>query len=204
MGKRYVTDRAQRTTKATTKIGIEYQVGELLRELRAKRGLSLRTLAAGAGFSPSFISQVENGEASPSIASLEKIAACFDMTLAEFFQAREVRPSAVVRANQRPRLESGWSNAKIEGLGINQTSRLEAVLITLRVGGASGSPKYPHTVPREQFAFVLSGEVTLVLDGAEHVLAAGDAAMIPPHRPFRWANSSQKPVEVLIVSTRHL
>src|SRR5262249_33610820 len=119
-------------------IGIELQVGELLRELREKRGLSVRTLAANAGFSPSFISQVENGQASPSIASLEKIASHLNITLAEFFQAGASRSSAIVRSTERPRLESGWSKAEIESLWGGRSLRLEPVLITIRAGGMSG------------------------------------------------------------------
>jgi transcriptional regulator with XRE-family HTH domain len=182
--------------------GIEYQVGELLRELRERRGLSVRTMAANAGFSPSFISQVENGQASPSIASLEKLAACLDITLAEFFQAGAARSSAVVRANERPRLESGWSKAEIESLGSGRGSRLEPVLITLRAGGMSG--KNPHTLAREQFIFVISGRVTLFLDETESELAAGDAATITAQAPYRFVNSSEQPVQLLVVSSRRL
>ena len=182
--------------------GIEYQVGELLRLLREKRGLSVRTMAANAGFSPSFISQVENGQASPSIASLEKIASCLDITLAEFFQAGASRTSAVVRAAERPRLESGWSKADIESLGAGRGSRMEPVLITLRAGGVSG--KHPHTHSRDQFIFVVAGEVTLVLDEAESVLTTGDAATIAAQTPYRWVNSSSEPAQLLVVSTRAL
>jgi transcriptional regulator with XRE-family HTH domain len=183
-------------------ISAENRVGELLRELREKRGLSVRTLAANAGFSPSFISQVENGVASPSIASLEKIAGSLGVTLSEFFQAGEARSSAVVRAEQRPRLESRWSKADIESLGDDQNTRLESVLITLRAGGSSG--KRPHSLPREQFAFVISGEVTLLLDRAEQVLTRGDAVTISPQRLFRWMNSSAEPAQLLVVSSRAL
>lgn len=178
----------------------EHQVGTLLRELREERRLSVRTLAGQAGFSPSFISQVENGQASPSIASLEKIAAALDLTLVEFFQSGEARTSVVVRAEQRPRFESRWSKAEIESLGSDRAGRIEPLLITLRAGGTSG--KRPHTLPREQFAFVVSGEVTLLLDGTEQVLTMGDAVTIPAQRPFRWFNSSNGPAQLLVVSSR--
>ena len=41
-------------------------VGELVRRLREQRGLSLRALASATEFSPSFLSQLENGAASSS------------------------------------------------------------------------------------------------------------------------------------------
>jgi len=49
--------------------------------------MSLRSLASRTDFSPSFISQVENGVVSPSIASMEKIAGALGVTLGEFFAA---------------------------------------------------------------------------------------------------------------------
>ena len=63
----------------------QVQVGERVRSLRTALNMSVRSLASRAGFSPSFISQVENGLVSPSIASLERIASILDVTLAGFF-----------------------------------------------------------------------------------------------------------------------
>ena len=182
--------------------GMEQQVGELLRRFREQRGISVRTLAASAGFSASFISQVENGQASPSIASLEKIATCLDLSLSEFFFVGEFRTAPVVRAGERNRIESGWSNAAIESLGVDRMSRLQPLLITLRGGGTSG--KHPHAQGREQFAFVVSGELTLELDESEHSLRSGDAVTIPAQTPFRWVNSSSEPAQLLVISSRGL
>lgn len=41
-------------------------IGEHIRLLRTKRDVSVRTFAAQTAFSPSFISQLENGQVSPS------------------------------------------------------------------------------------------------------------------------------------------
>jgi transcriptional regulator with XRE-family HTH domain len=178
----------------------EVEVGTLLRVLREERGLSVRTLATNSGFSASFISQVENGQASPSISSLEKIVGCLGVTLGEFFQRRELRGPAIVRTAQRQRIESEWSKAAIEGLSVNRASKLEPLLITLRAGGTSG--KRPHTLFREQFVFVLQGSVALMLDETEHQLCAGDAVTIPAQQPYRLANPTEEPAELLIVSNR--
>ncbi|MBK7928483.1 MAG: helix-turn-helix transcriptional regulator [Bryobacterales bacterium] len=183
-------------------VSAEHQLGDLIRQLREHRRLSVRTLAAKAGFSPSFLSQVENGLASPSIASLEKIAAALEVTLVELFQAGEPRSSVVVRARQRPKLDSGWSKARIESLGPDRATRLEPVLITLRAGGTSG--KKPHSLTREQFVYVVSGEVTLVLAESRQVLTSGDAVTLAPQTPFRWINDSISPARMLAVSSRAL
>lgn len=181
-----------------TETSTDRHLGEMLRQHRESIGLSVRTLATKAGFSPSFISQVENGLASPSIGSLEKIAACLDVTLSELFRHQDEPASGVVRAKHRPRLASGWSKAEIESLAFDRASRLEPMFITLQPGGTSG--KRAHSVKREQFVFIISGQVNLSLNGVDQVLAKGDAVTIRPDTPLLWSNLSGKTVQLLIVS----
>ena len=66
------------------------------------------------------------------------------------------------------------------------------------------SGKHPHTLARDQFTFVLSGEITLVLDDAESLMRAGDAVTIAAQTPYRWVNSSEEAAQLLVVSTRGL
>jgi len=173
-------------------------IGEMLRLHREKIGLSVRTLATNAGFSPSFISQVENGVASPSIGSLEKIASCLDVSVSELFKRHDEPVSSVVRAKERPRVESGWSQAEIESLGFDKSTKLEPLLITLQPGGASG--KRPQGVSREQFVFVVAGEVLLTLDGVDQSLTKGDAVTVRPNNLVLWVNTSDRPLQILFVS----
>lgn len=174
-------------------------VGEKVREVRESRKLSVRTLAASAGFSPSFISQVENGQASPSIGSLERIAATLDITLAEFFGASEQRSSPVDRRAKRLRLESTWSKAEITRLG-NEGSAIRAMMITVEPGGSSG--KNAHPAPREELAVVFSGALTLTLDGETQGLSRGDAVTIPAGAARKWSNESDNPTDVLFITVR--
>src|SRR5918997_4837277 len=101
-----------RMVKAAETASREQQVGDHLRDVRTRQGFSVRALAARAGCSPSFISQVEHGQASPSIASLERLVQALGMTLGDFF--RTSTPPAVVRSHERAALTNTWSHAKIE------------------------------------------------------------------------------------------
>ena len=176
-------------------------VGELVRTLRERRGLSLRQLATQSGFSPSFISQVEKGQASPSITSLEKIAAVLEVTLAEFFTDAEDSGPRIVTAGQRPNLTSSWSRARVEALGpTGPGHQLRPLLITFEPGGQSG--KEPASAFQEEFAFVSEGEITLTLGETVHHLGRGDAVTIPPSTPHRWVNTSREPAQVVLVTAR--
>lgn len=180
---------------------LEQHVGAAIRRLRDVQRLSVRTLASKCGFSPSFISQVELNQASPSLASLERIASGLGVTLGQFFVTAESEAPAPIKAANRPMLQSGWSRAQIEslsppGVGI----KLESLLITLHPEGSSGAQL--HTRETELFAMVFAGEVRLHLTETVQVLRRGDAITIPPGTPHRWENTGAKDVQLLKVIPR--
>ena len=176
-------------------------VGGEVRRLRGVRRISVRTLAEHTGFSASFISQVENGQASPSISSLHKIADALGVTLGEFFAQADGDASLIVRHSKRPRLDSTWSSAHIEALGRKAGGRhLEPLLVTLEPGGRSG--KGPHTHTREEFAIIIEGVAMLTLAGQEHLLQCGDAVTLNAGDLRLWENRQDLPTRILFVSAR--
>ena len=97
----------------------QHLVGEHLRQARLQLGMTLRTLARQTGFSPSFMSQVENGQVSPSISSMERIARAVGLTLGEFFDSvTGGEGGLIVRVADRGSLSSRWSAAEIEVLEV--------------------------------------------------------------------------------------
>ena len=177
----------------------QQQVGVHVRRLREQARLSVRALAAQTDFSPSFISQLENGQVSPSIHSMEKIANCLGLSLGGFFAA--VAPGEgglVLRRLDRERISSSWSNAEIELLGRQSPQRrLAPLLITLAPSGRSG--KHPIAHRAEEFAMVLKGRVSLRLGPDEHTLSPGDTVTLLPGELRLWINAGKAPCQVLLV-----
>lgn len=60
-------------------------LGERLKDIRLKQGLSLRELARQAKVSPSFISQIENGKSQPSVATLYSFSQLLDISIDDLF-----------------------------------------------------------------------------------------------------------------------
>lgn len=180
---------------------LEQSLGAAIRRLREQRRLSVRTLARKCGFSPSFISQVELNQASPSLNSLEQIAGGLGATVGQFFQAATSTGPIVVRSSERLVLQSEWSRSQIESLGHpGIDARLESLLITIRPGGRSGG--HMHSRETELFAVVFAGEVRLLLGETEQLLRRGDAVTIPPGTPHRWDNKGTKPAQLIKVISR--
>jgi transcriptional regulator with XRE-family HTH domain len=174
-------------------------LGETLKTLRGAAGLSVRTLASRAGFSASFISQVENDQASPSIASLERIASALGVSLVEFFGGGVSGGLAVVRPGDRRNLTSVWSRARIEALS-GASSGVDAVMITISPGGRSSAE--PHSHKGDEFAIVFDGEIILTLGEDTTTLRRGDAVSFSSLTPHRWQNDGSEPAQLLIASTR--
>jgi len=175
-------------------------IGQHVRRLRRRAGLSSRALGARTGFSASFISQLENGRVSPSIGSMQKIAAALGVSLGEFFTAAGAGAGGtIVRANGRARFASHWSNAALESAGT--APRLEVVVIHLAAGGRSGKHPYGHAAA-EDYAFVLKGPVKLTLGPDRHVLRTGDAVCFLPGELRLWENAGRTTVRLLFVSVR--
>ena len=176
-------------------------VGERIRQLRLDLGMSLRTLATKTGFSPSLISQVEHGQVTPSIGSLERIALALGVSLGRFFAEPETNAVGLVRAGLRQKLVSTWSPVTIEALGpMDGSGRLEPVMITMAPGGRSG--KYPTGGSGEKFALSVQGEVSLTLDDQVFVLNTGDAMTIASAKPHQWENIGVGAAKLMVVTVR--
>lgn len=173
-------------------------VGAKLRELRTQRGLSVRTLAAQVGFSPSFISQVESDAVSPSIASLEKIASALGITLSQLFSAIEVVPRMVVRHDERVTYASAWSNSIVAVLSDPTADRaMSAVQISVAPGGMSSTALTARA--HDTFAYLVAGELTLRTGREQCELCPGDAVYLQAGMPFAWVNHGTVPATLLLV-----
>jgi quercetin dioxygenase-like cupin family protein len=175
------------------------RLGPIVRRLRRSAGLSVRQFGRATGFSASFISQVERGLVSPSIASLELIAGKLGVGFIELFREMEPVGPLVVKVGERHVMDSAWSHATLEAIGsIGGNRRVEVLGVTLLPGGASG--KHLHRTAADLLCIVLAGEVCLMLEDKEHRLRSGDSARIPSNTPHRWQNSSKKLARLIKIS----
>jgi transcriptional regulator with XRE-family HTH domain len=179
-----------------------HQLGAKLRALRTQRGLSVRTLAAQVGFSPSFISQIEGEAASPSIASLEKIAAALGVTLGQLFSSIEHSAAArtVIRRAERASYTSSWSHSTVAVLADAAPERsLSAVELLMEPGGASS--RTPQARTHDTFAVLTEGTLTLILETGETPMSPGDSAYLPAGMAFAWTNQGETPATLLLVGS---
>jgi transcriptional regulator with XRE-family HTH domain len=75
-------------------------IGQMVKELRLKRGLTLEEMAERSGCTPGFVSQLENNKAAPSITTLYSIAEALGVNVIDFFP-QGINPTKVTRHDSR-------------------------------------------------------------------------------------------------------
>jgi transcriptional regulator with XRE-family HTH domain len=173
----------------------EVDVGERLRDLRRLRRATLKTIADRAGVSESFLSQVERGRASASIASLRRIAGALGVSVADLFEPGGPPQPRVLRRDDRPSLAFGILGRKLL-LTPRPLQHLEVFVGELDVGGSTGAEAYAHGDSEELFV-VLSGDVQLELGGAVYELEQGDSIDYRSSTPHRVTNVGEERAEVM-------
>jgi transcriptional regulator with XRE-family HTH domain len=173
----------------------DVDVGVRVRELRGVRRLTLRDVAERAGLSESFLSQVERGRASASIASLRRIADALGIGISDLFQpAAPARPK-VLRRDDRPALAFGVLGRKLM-LTPKPLHELEVFVGELEPGGSTGEEQYAHGDSEELFV-VLRGSVRLELGDELHELDEGDSIDYRSSTPHRISNAGDGLAEVM-------
>src|SRR5438874_11836090 len=114
----------------------EVDVGERLRDIRRLRRATLRTIAERAGVSESFLSQVERGRASASVASLRRIAGALGVSVADLFDSSGPPRPQVLRRDDRPSL-GFWTLGTTQLLPPRPLHYLVVFMGELDVGGST-------------------------------------------------------------------
>jgi transcriptional regulator with XRE-family HTH domain len=159
---------------------IEYDIGSKLKKLRLSKKLTLQKVAGEIGFSPALISQIENNNISPPIATLSRLAMFFGVKMSSLFVEGEEEPKyEVVRKDERkavPRVisrEGTKHGYSYESFSFKmQDKKMAPFLITL-TGDIRDENTYSDE--GESFAYVIEGTCELFLDGRTIILEEGDS-----------------------------
>jgi transcriptional regulator with XRE-family HTH domain len=191
------TAKPKRVSKARSSTKPEVNVGQRLRELRNERGLSIRALAERSGLNVNTFSLIENSKTSPSVSTLQQIAAALEVPITAFFETESPKNSiAHIVARNRPRL--AFAHGILEDLGAGLTSRaVEPFVVTLEPHASSGDNPIVHT--GFEFVFCLQGRMTYRVEDQSYVLEPGDSLLFESYLPHRWQNDEAQPAQAILV-----
>jgi transcriptional regulator with XRE-family HTH domain len=167
---------------------LEQAIGAQVRLLRRRVGITVSELAASAGLSGGMLSKIENGQISPSLASLQALATALNVPLTTFFSTfEEKRDCSFVKAGTGVIIERRGTKAghqySLLGAAIGGNVVVEPYLITLHKDAAP-YPAFQHE--GTEFIYMLTGEVVYRHGDQSYHLAPGDALLFDsaaPHGP---------------------
>jgi transcriptional regulator with XRE-family HTH domain len=168
------------------------QIGNVIRQLRRQRGLSVREVAQRSGLSASFLGAVERGESDISVGRLSLVAEVLGHDLASLlgYSLRQARPR-FIRPDEHVRMRRG------NGIDLTATripgTNLELLIATL----APHSEDQPVTHAGLDFLLVLEGSLVLRLDDTDYPMAAGESAVWPSSHEHAIRNDSDEPARAI-------
>ena len=173
-------------------------VGERIRQRRKELGYSLRALGARTNLTASFLSQVENNQSSPSLASLQRIATALEVPMFAFLNGAH-QPSPIVRAGERPQLDFCDADICYELASRNLGGQLMAIMISLAPGGRRIAE--PLSKPTDEIMHVLRGRLTITVEDQTYTLDPGDTISYGGRSLREFAALGDEEVQVLCCLT---
>ncbi len=167
-------------------------LGQDLRVLRKRRGLTLAEVGESVGRSVGWLSQVERDISEPSMDELKALAKTLGVTTRSFFGKIPTDPreeGCVVRKGARRPLSARLPGLIEELLSPDLTDAFEMVHSTFAPGSGRSDDVSRAT---QEVGYILSGQLDITLDGETFTLNPGDSFRIRGE-PFRWANKSSEP-----------
>jgi transcriptional regulator with XRE-family HTH domain len=176
-------------------------IGSKIRALRQRLKRTLDETATAAGISKPFLSQLERGHATPSITSLVGIARALGVAVQYFFDT-PTEARSVCRGEELKFFSFGDS-ANLFGRLTNLSGgrKLEAILVRMPPGQ---KPSEVTTHVGEEFLYVMSGQISLSLEGKTFRLQADDTAHYESTVPHAWANTANEETVLIWVGTPRL
>ena len=175
----------------------QVNVGQCLRELRLERNLSIHALAERSRLNVNAFSLIENGKTSPSVSTLQQIAATLEVPITAFFENNAPKNSvAHMTVQYRPHL--AFEHGILADLGAGLTNRaVEPFVVTLEPHASSGNNPIVHT--GFEFVFCLQGHMTYQVEEQSFVLAPGDSLVFESYLSHRWQNDDDQPMQAILV-----
>ena len=176
------------------------QVGAALAALREQRGLSLDEVSRQAGVSKSMLSQIERGQANPTVAVVWRLATALGVAVGDLLG--EARPAAplltTVPAHATPSLASPDGKCELRILGpIDLAGRFEWYQLSVQPGGALDSRA--HEPGSREHLTVHVGTLEVHAGAESTRLRPGETARYAVDVPHRIHNPGKIAAQALLV-----
>lgn len=173
----------------------------LVKNIRKKKGISLKEFSDMSGLSISFLSNYENGKVNISVASLKKISKALDVPVSQLLSDTDTGEVTLVRKKDRYVLphhmtKSGKAYTDYLVRGISTAMH---VTITRLPPHSDTGDSTSHS--GEEYIYVLRGVGTVIINNNKYLLQEGDLIYYSSQSPHKVANDQDGELEYLQTNT---
>ena len=174
-------------------------IGGKLREERIRLGMSQKELANKVGLTPSFLSQFENNQVSPSLATFLQICRALGINPGQFLkrgEAAAARSPWLLRKEDvfsRPPVREDYASVYEAAAG----KKLSARIVALPPGAAMNRHFFYHK--DEEPLYILEGDISVTIEGKDERVGAGDVIYLKESFPSYWKNEGGDEAKILVV-----
>jgi transcriptional regulator with XRE-family HTH domain len=173
------------------------RIGGRIRTLRKQRGWSVQELADAGSVSRRMLTDIELGQANPSLATVDRIAHALDTDFAALaLDSDEGRGEGRVEGTL---VWQGPDGSRGLLLGATREPRAELWRWNLAPGARYDAEPDRHGA--QEIHHVVSGKLTLALTEGRQVLATGQSAVIASDQGYAYLNEGTDPVVFMRVVT---
>jgi transcriptional regulator with XRE-family HTH domain len=175
-------------------------IGSAIRGARGRAGLSMTDLAKRCGLSQPYLSQLENGKASPSIHTLYRIANALDLTPQDLLPPSGGAPFVVSRAGSDGATPiEHRDDAALARVLVGSPDRLIQAQEVTATGDQSLGGWFEHD--GEDLVYLVEGVVDVTLSTGHSVrLHAGDSVWYSSQIPHQWSRVDGADARILVIS----
>ena len=170
-----------------------------LRSLRLQRGYTLEQVSVKTTLDRGYLSRLERGEKTPSVAALMTIASALGVQMAHLFGETTGSSAITVMRHDEympfPGPKDGQDHSFMMLLSQSESRRLSLVMALPGAGGTAGSAEHPG----EEILFVVQGRVKVSFADRHVVLSKGDCVHFDGHLKHSLCRIGGAPAQALII-----
>ena len=188
--------------------------GNRIREMRKRRGLTLKEVAEATGYTIGHISQIERDLKSPSLVALRKIAACLncsevwlimddsELSAKSSEEGKKSKESYLMRKENRipmkiPEIDVSYSIFTPSKLPNAQEAQMTGLIVRLKPNTWVTEKMISHGNYDESL-LLLKGELELRIDNSTYIIYEGDSFYIPKNCLHNYLNTSNEEATIIV------
>ncbi len=174
-------------------------IGAKLKQERMRIGMSQKDLADKVNLTPSFLSQLENSQASPSLSTYLQLCRALDVNPGQFLEFNEATTPAAPWLFRKEKIfsrpPSREDAARVYEVASGE--KFTARIVVLPPGADMNRHFFYHKV--EEMVYVLRGDLSVTIGGKDERVGTGDVIRLQDAFPSHWKNEGGDEAELLVL-----